>query len=206
MYKTEAIILSVRKIGEADELINIYTKDFGKLLIKARSAKKITTRQGNFLHTPSIVYCNIVSTRAGYVLSGIKNTKEYPGISRDIFASGFVSSFLELSNSVLSDGQKDEKLWRLLVRVFEEASGAVGLPRLVSGETGKKGARHILWRMEKAWLLTLLAVLGLKPEKLKLGGIKSATALDVYIQRMLQDKFERRIYFFGLKTGLENKK
>src|SRR3989338_9688825 len=112
MYKTEAIILSVRKIGEADELINIYTKDFGKLLIKARSAKKITTRQGNFLHTPSIVYCNFVSTRAGYVLSGIKNTKEYPGISRDIFASGFVSSFLELSNSVLSDGQKDEKLWR----------------------------------------------------------------------------------------------
>src|SRR3989344_1792367 len=147
MYKTEAIILSVRKIGEADELINIYTKDFGKLLIKARSAKKITTRQGNFLHTPSIVYCNFVSTRAGYALSGIKNIREYPNISGNIFALGFVSSFLELSDSVLQYEQKDEKLWNLLVRVLEEASGTVG----------KKDAKQVLWRMEKAWLLTLLA-------------------------------------------------
>ena len=186
--------MSVRKSGEANELVNFYTKDFGKLLIKATSTKKITTRQGNFLHTPSIVYCSFVSTRAGYVLSGIKSTKEYSNISGDIFALGFVSSFLDLTDSVLQDGQKDEKLWNLFVRVLEESSGTVG----------KKDARQVLWRMEKAWLLTFLAVLGLKPKKLNLNNIKSASGLDSYIKRILQDKFERQIYFFGLKIKNEN--
>ena len=78
--------------------------------------------------------------------------------------------------------------------MLEEASGTVG----------KKDAKQVLWRMEKAWLLTLLAVLGLRPEKLKLSNIKSASGLDAYIQRILQDKFERRIYFFGLKIKNEN--
>ncbi|MEX2144908.1 MAG: DNA repair protein RecO [Candidatus Spechtbacterales bacterium] len=196
MHETDAIILNTRKSGEADELINIYTKDFGKLLLKVRAAKKITTKQGNFLHTPSIVRCGFVTTRGGYVLSGIKSVREYREISGNIFALGFVISFFRICDSILRDGQRDEKLWNLLTRVLEEASGAAK----------RRDPGKILWRMEKAWLLTLLAVMGLKPDKLKLNSISSASRLDIYIKKMLQDKFERPVNFFGLQRYPEYKK
>lgn len=207
MYTTEAIILSIKRLGEADELVNFYTKDFGKLLIKAKSAKKITTRQGNFFHSPAIVRCSFVPTRAGFTLSGIKSLKEYPKISNNIFASGFVISFLELSNLVVHEGQKDKKLWNLIVRVLEEASGVVDESNCaIDCARGEMDARRTLWRMEKAWLLTLLAVLGLKPDKLELSSIKSPSGLDTHIKGILQDKFERSIYFFGLKMPYEHQK
>ena len=44
-YKTEGIILSQKKIGEADKLLAIYTKDRGKIFCIAKGARKPLSRK-----------------------------------------------------------------------------------------------------------------------------------------------------------------
>ncbi|MDX1607948.1 MAG: DNA repair protein RecO [Candidatus Spechtbacterales bacterium] len=193
MYTTEAIVLKTMPMGEADELVSIYTKDFGKLRLRARSSKKITTKQGNFIHSMAILSCNFVSTRAGYLFSGIKSIRGYTDISEDISASAYVSSFFTLCDDIFYDGQKDEEIWQLLCNVLEEARGALR-------ENSPDEAREYLWRREKQWLLSLLAILGLKPKNLNLDNVKNARQLDIYLQRVMQNKLERKIEFFGMKA------
>lgn len=193
MYSTDAIVLSRRPAGEADELVSCYTRDFGKLVIKARSSKKITTKQGIFLHNPSVIQCNFVMTRAGYMFSGIKSIRGYPAISENITALAYVTSFLRLCDRIIYEGQKDEEIWELLCRVFEDAD------RLAVVEN----SREELWRAEKEWLLSLLNILGFAPEKLNLKRVKNARQLDIYIQRLLQNKLEYPIEFFGLKNHVQ---
>lgn len=198
MYTTDAIVLRAMQIGEADEFVSVYTRDFGRLWVKARSSKKIKTKQGNFLHSNAVLRCSFVSTRAGYLFSGIKSIKGYNSISEDISASAYVSSFFSLCDSIFYDGQKDEAIWELLENVLEDAASAATKSR-------EDERREHLWRSEKDWLLSLLTILGLKPQKLDFGRVKNARQLDIYLQRLMQNKLERPVEFFGLKTSVSNK-
>ncbi|MEA2113605.1 MAG: recombination protein O N-terminal domain-containing protein, partial [Patescibacteria group bacterium] len=40
LYKTEGIIIGRRNLGDYDRLFTVYTKNFGKILIKGKSVRK----------------------------------------------------------------------------------------------------------------------------------------------------------------------
>ncbi|MEX0877411.1 MAG: DNA repair protein RecO [Candidatus Spechtbacterales bacterium] len=190
MYFTDAIVLGSRPTGEADELVSCYTRDFGKMIIKARSSKKITTKQGIFLHNPSIIRFNFVISRTGYIFSGIKSIKGHPAISDNITALAYVMSFLQLCDKITYEGQKDEEMWELLCKVLRDASSVAE----------KDSSREELWKAEKEWLISLLGILGLAPQNLNFERVKNARQLDIYIRRLLQNKLEYSVEFFGLKN------
>ncbi|MEX2007951.1 MAG: DNA repair protein RecO [Candidatus Spechtbacterales bacterium] len=192
MYTTDAIILSSRPSGEADELISCYTKDFGKLAIKVKGAKKITTKQGNFLHSFALVRLSFVLGRGGAICSGVTDIENYPHTNRDLYATGYVAAFLALCDTVCYDNQPDEALWQLLTKVLREAEEAS------SGNAQDKNA--LLWHKEKIWLISLLDVWGIKPPHLSIEHATNKRQLDHYLQTLLQRKLERPISFFGLKV------
>ncbi|MDX1535905.1 MAG: recombination protein O N-terminal domain-containing protein [Candidatus Spechtbacterales bacterium] len=192
MYSTDAILLSSIPSGEADEFASYFTKEFGKIRLRARSAKKIKTKQGNFMHMPSVVRFSFVAGKSGYIMSGIADEKHYPAITSDLIAQAYVLSFFHLCDDILYNEEKDSALWKLMNRVLDEAENAAKLP-----EDKKKAT---LWKSEKDWLMSLLDVLGLKPKEFTPEKAKTKKELDLYIQDLLQQAFERRIDFFGLKA------
>ncbi|MEX0870019.1 MAG: DNA repair protein RecO [Candidatus Spechtbacterales bacterium] len=193
MYTTDAIVLKAIPTGEADEIVSLYTKDYGKLSMKAKSSKKITTKQGQFLHEPSILRCSFVLSRAGHILSGINNIKGYNNVAQDIMARGYILSFFSICDKVTYEGQKDERIWNLLVSAMEDASGVIG-------DTNKEKE---LWKMEKLWLMSFLQILGYKMNNYELHNIKDSSQLDFSIKNILQNRLEQEIEFFGLKTKPE---
>lgn len=195
MYTTQAIVLSSFQLGEADELTSFYTEEFGKLTIKVRGAKKITTKQGNFLHEPSLLEINFIMSRANHILSGIKSIKDYPSVTRNLYARGYLSSYLQLCNKLIYDGQHDEALWDLFSRVFRECQRVT--------DSNRENIAGALWRREKVWLFQLMTVLGFKPERLDLKNIKSPQEFDNYLKRVFENKFEQQIDFFGSKAALK---
>ena len=48
-YFTEAFILDIQEKGEFDSLITLYTRDFGKIMAKAKSIKKIVSKSAGHL-------------------------------------------------------------------------------------------------------------------------------------------------------------
>lgn len=187
MYSTEALILNRISNGEADELVSFYTKDFGKLVIKAKGAKNFTTKQGNFLHELSVVRISFIFGRRFYILSGINNIKTYSRISQDFLAIGYISGFFLLCDKLFYENYKDEEMWYLLNKVFEDTEKAFKTNELASA----------LWYHEKSWILSMLSSLGLISEKLEVQNIKSKRQLDKYINNLLEGKIEH----FGMRLN-----
>lgn len=191
MYTTEAIVLKSVASGEADELTVCYTRDFGKMTIKTRGARKSTTKQGNFTHSFSLLRLSFILGRnGGAILSGVRDERTHDALSTDLYACGYVSSFLRLCDDIAYDGQHDEKLWRLIVSVLHEGDAIA--------RSGTQDKRAFLWHKEKMWLVQLLDVLGLRPRTLHVERAQNQRQLDMYLKRILQRKFERSISFFGL--------
>ncbi|MDP2948050.1 MAG: DNA repair protein RecO, partial [Chloroflexota bacterium] len=49
MYKTEAIVLRQRKLGEADKIVTLYTPNYGKLDAVAKGVRRPKSRLGGHL-------------------------------------------------------------------------------------------------------------------------------------------------------------
>lgn len=193
MYSAEAILLHTTPQGEADELAAFYTKEFGKMTIRVRGSKKITTKQGNFLHEPSRVHISFVMSRAGYILSGIKSIQDYRCAGSDLYARGYLMSFLYLCHKLTYEGQRDKALWHVLALALEETEEVA--------RTCQKNTAAVLWQREKVWLLNLLSALGLRPPFLEVRDIKNHKQLDYYLQKVLENKLEQPISFFGLRVN-----
>lgn len=192
MYTTHGILLNSAISGEVDERASIYTADFGKIKVRVRGAKKVQTKQGNYLHTPAVLRFSFVAGKSGHILSGVTNTKNYPALASDLIAQAYVISFFQLCDSLTYDEDPDEKVWSLLNSVLDSAEKASVL--------GGKDKKEALWKEEKGWLVSLLDIFGLRPSEFDPGKIKTKQELDIYIQNMMQQAFERPIEFFGLKA------
>jgi len=185
MYHTDAIVLDIIDFGEYDQLVSLYTKEFGKVHAKVRSAKKITTKQANFLHTPSVLNCSLVLGRQGYILSGVTRKSAYDKIFSDLFALGYILSFLNFVNSVTYQNQKDNKIWRLLVQALGDAQALI-----------KNNNKEQMWFKEKEWILQFLEILGLG-EKINMEKINNKKQFNYYLKNILENKLEQKVQLFG---------
>src|SRR3989344_7746991 len=51
IYKTEGVILGQSEIGEADKLLAVYSRDFGKITILAKSSRLLQSKLKGHLKT-----------------------------------------------------------------------------------------------------------------------------------------------------------
>jgi len=196
VYQTNAIVLARRPLGEHDELVSFYTQDFGKLVIRVRGIKKTTTKQGNFLHTFGVTGISFILGKGGPLLSGVVSVRAYPGVTNHLLAHGYTGSFLALCDKLLYEYAKDDALWKLLVTVLEEAEQ-------ISQEEGE--AKETLWAKEKMWLVSLMETLGVLPRMLHTEKAANKSQFDHYLQRVLEDKFNTPLSFFGLRMSFSSR-
>lgn len=104
--------------GEADQLLTIYTKDFGKLEVLARAIRKITSklRQGTeifYLSEIEFVQGKTYKTLTDAVLIG-----KFKNIRRDLRRLRVAYKISEVFDELVRAPEKDPKIWRLLKEVF----------------------------------------------------------------------------------------
>ena len=187
MHTTDAIVLNIKNIGEHNQFVSLYTKNFGKIRVVAKSSRKITTKQGNFLHALGVYECSFVSGRSGYILAGIQSKETYFGANSNLFALGYITAFFKLVDSVVYDNLQDLNIWKFLVVSLNEAE-----------EITKQAfdIQNKLWQKEKLWVIELLNILGLKPQIFSLDNIRTQREMDMYLKEILENKIEERVSFF----------
>lgn len=117
-YKTEGIIIKRSNFGESSLLLDIYTKDYGKVEAVARSARKAKGKlKGHlelFLNVDLILahgrnIDTITSSLAIESFSYLRNNLEFS------FGAYYIS---ELADKIMLEGHKDEQIFCLLKEVF----------------------------------------------------------------------------------------
>ena len=152
LYRAEGIVLSRRDFGEADRLITIFTREYGKLEHIAKGVRRPRSRKAGHLELFTRLRLLAARGRGLDVITQVEAIETYPHLGKDLQLVGQASYVLELVKHFAVQGDVNQELYRLLVGTLD---------RLNSGDPPSKITRH--------FELRLLDLAGYSPELFRCG-------------------------------------
>ena len=126
VLRTEAVVLRTWPLQEADLIVSIFTRDFGRLKGVAKSALKSRKRFGGALEPMTVVRVWFAE-RAGQELARLDQMEvvRSPLAERvDVARMAVLSFYAELLDEALPERDPQETVFRLLVSVLEQTRAA----------------------------------------------------------------------------------
>lgn len=150
MYSTEAIILKNSDIGEYDCLISILSKDYGKVILRARGVRKNTSKLRGHLESLNFSRVSFVFGRYMPQLTGAEVITSHANLrSSEKFL--FTALYLAfLVDSFCEPGERLSKIWRMLSSSLE-----------ILNE--KNMDDRFLWILSRQFEASLINTLGFAP-------------------------------------------
>ena len=151
-YSDKAIILKRADYQEYDNLITVYTKNFGKIGLVTRGAKKIKSKMSGHIEVLNYVQIMIVCGRQINYLGGITSKNVFLEIKNDFDKLQIGIEAVRIFDKLVKEEQKDEDLFFLL-KDFLQVLDNSKLTFLISNKI-------FLY----FFIFKLLSLLGYKPE------------------------------------------
>lgn len=114
-YKVRAISLRAKPFAEADKLVTLFTRDFGKIKVVAKSARKVPSRFGPRVESLTYVECLIAEGRSLDILSQCEVLESFQCLRDDPEALKVALYLLKLVNAGTVERQRHPELFDLLL-------------------------------------------------------------------------------------------
>jgi recombinational DNA repair protein (RecF pathway) len=102
-YVAQAVILDREPLRDHDSRVSFFTEKFGKLIGKATSARKITSKLAAHLEPGSLVHLRFVEQKNLQIVDSLKVRKV-----------GATAPDLHALSHILGEGEPEPELWELL--------------------------------------------------------------------------------------------
>ncbi len=126
-YRTEGVILKRINIGEADRILTIFTKHYGKIKAIAKGVRKITSRRGGNVEVFNHVALFLSRGRNFDLLSEAQVLNSYKNWRQDLKKVGVAYYFCELVDRLTPEGQENRAVFELL----KDSLAEIGQERLL---------------------------------------------------------------------------
>lgn len=113
-FKTEGIIIKRRNIGEADRILTIFTKDQGKLQVKAKGVRKITSKRSSHIELLNYVYISLQRGYTAPILTEVQSLESFSEIKIDLKKVGIAYHICELIDGLCPENQEYRPIFFLL--------------------------------------------------------------------------------------------
>lgn len=114
-YFVDAIIMSRRDVGEADRLLTIFSRTLGKQKVIAKGARRLTSRMGAHLEPGRRSKLFLVERRSWHLITQAETQHVFINAPTDLPAMQDAFQILEAVSSLLEDGQRDSRLFDLVL-------------------------------------------------------------------------------------------
>jgi DNA repair protein RecO (recombination protein O) len=108
-YIDEAIILNKRESGHLDSRYSIFTRRFGKMVAKAKSARKTTSKLAGHLEPGSVADVRLIEMHGLQVVDALKNDSVFSGQAASL-------ADLYLLDRLLAEAEPEPFIWALARR------------------------------------------------------------------------------------------
>ncbi len=143
----DAIVLSRRDIREYDQMLILFTKEYGRRDVLLRSSKKIVSKNAPHCESGSLVDVSIVSGKEIDHATKVVPITQFPQLYSDPHRLLLVKTGTTLFEKMVTTQQKDETLFRLLLSFIVCVSSQATVSSLLLD----------------AFALQLLSILGYSP-------------------------------------------
>lgn len=114
LYRTNAIVLQSRDLGEADRILVVYTPGHGKVSVIAKGARRAKSRLGPYLDYFSEVALHLTRGRDLDVVTSVTTIHQHPNLRTDIDAFGHAAHLAELVRDLTQERQENARVYDLL--------------------------------------------------------------------------------------------
>jgi len=118
-YKTEGIILKRRNFGEADKILTIFTKHYGKIKVIAKGIRKITSKKAGTLELFNHCKLILAKGRDLDIVTEAQVINNFSSWRRNLNKVGFAWYFCELVDKLTAEGQLNKDIFELLKNYLE---------------------------------------------------------------------------------------
>jgi DNA repair protein RecO (recombination protein O) len=123
LYKTEAIVLRQRKLGEADRILTLFTPAYGKLDAKAKGVRKTTSRMAGHLQPLNRCMVQLARGRTMEVVAGCETLESFQPLRDDLGRLSRALYAAELADRFLPERVENIPTYRLLLDTLRRLQG-----------------------------------------------------------------------------------
>lgn len=120
LYKTQGFVVKKFDSGETDRIFTIFSKEFGKIKIKGKAIRKITSKLRAGMDTFCILEIEFIQGKSQKTLTDALVLEKFGNIKKDQNKIKFSRRILYSLDSLLDLEQKEERIWNLAKEVFEK--------------------------------------------------------------------------------------
>jgi len=129
--RTKAIVIRRSAAGEHDQMISLYSEDFGTMRAMARGIYRPTSLQSMHLEALNLVEFEVIQGRAWPIISSAMMLNPHDAIKESLPKLAAVQFFTEVLDKIAFENEKDVHLWEFLTTMltdFNRASEVETLP------------------------------------------------------------------------------
>lgn len=132
-YRTEGVIVKGFNFGEADRILTIFTKHYGKIKARAPGVRRLTSRKAGNLELFNQVRIFLAKGKTFDVLTEVEVINSFENVRRDLKKVSVFYYFSELVERLTAEGQEHQQVYDLLVESFEKVLQGQSLRKSVIG-------------------------------------------------------------------------
>jgi len=123
-FKTEGLVIKKMPFGEADFLVRVLTKDFGKMDVLAKGARKTASKLNPHLDILNHIRMQFVKNGERIpTLMDAEIIAKYDDWFSDADKLSIMGRVLQVIDMVILPGAKDEKLFFMALEFFNKSKG-----------------------------------------------------------------------------------
>lgn len=123
-YKTEGIILKRINIGEADKIITVFTKHYGKLRLVAKGIRKTKSRKAGSLEPFNQVQLQVAKGRNLDLITEVQTLDSHQSWRKNLLKVTVAYYFCELVDKLTADNQVHQAVYELLRNALDQIGAA----------------------------------------------------------------------------------
>lgn len=121
-FTTEGIVIKRRNMGEADRILTVFTKDHGKLQIKAKGVRKISSKRSSHIELLNFAMLSLHKGNVMSILTEVQTIESFSEIKTDLKKVGIAYHICELIDGLCPENQESSEIFLLLKNILTTLS------------------------------------------------------------------------------------
>lgn len=117
-YKTLALIIKRTNFSEADRILTIFTKDYGKIKVLAKGVRKITSKRGGNVELLNLAEITLHEGKNFDLLTEAQVISSFPDLRTNLIKIGLCYHLCEIVDGLCPERQENRKIFDEFVKTL----------------------------------------------------------------------------------------
>lgn len=129
-YTSEGIVLGRRDFGEADRILILYTKNFGRVSLIAKGVRRPKSRKRGHIEVFNLVKFQAVTGRGIDLMTEAEVVDDFKEIRKSLRRVSLAYYFSEVTGRITHEQEPNTELFNLILKYLDNLKTAIELKKL----------------------------------------------------------------------------